>query len=743
MLTKKKKLLVLSVLTAIASVDFVCNANAEELKSYKLNEMIVEGRIDPNSTYDGQIIRTGGDVTVITSQEIEKKHYTSVADAIKRLPGVDVQTAGYKAFEYDYADYQDEVSINGDRRVVFLIDGKRITNEANSSANNHYSKSQMFAMIGIQNIERIEVIKGASAMAYGSDATGGVINIITKKGNKSHTTLDAAYGSWGTQKYAVSNAGKKDKLSWIVSYNKDKRNDMKYKDREYKKTRTYTNSSYDQDNTFLKLDYEFDKHNSLEFMHTYKNTYAMYPIMAPDYSSLSQLINDFAAIDAGLATQLNPNTNGYNKLPQSDPAWNRYHRWWYVFNEGSFTKNRTSNYDLKYTFKDDDGIENYIRVYNDENRYYMNRNRPKFTDFRVLDYKQLSWAKERSNGVNLRYGKKLDDNNIIYSGIDYSNNSFWQHAYASYYPDTGIFKHGNYKNIKRDVWNAFIQDKIKLDKFTFTPGVRYNYYGKNSGSALSNKNVASSLDTGSYSHLTLGLFTNYDFNDNHRMYASWSQLYNAPYATAIASAANKLEAEKGNAYTLGYSGSISKSTFGANYTLTKLDNTFGKFTVPSDTDPELFEAKVTNVKSKVTSFCLTYGYRFDDNWSVNAAYSHAKTDIEENQGTSDQLSTTDDLRNSLHYNNKYTSSVNYDKGKFSTGFDFTFYTGMNAKYFSDNEFFIVDWHANYKIDKNWNAYALVNNLTNRAYETKAVAVEGIGAMPMEGINFLVGVNYSF
>lgn len=53
MLTGKKKLLVLSVLTAITSVDFVCNANAEELKSYKLSEIIVEGRIDPNSTYDG------------------------------------------------------------------------------------------------------------------------------------------------------------------------------------------------------------------------------------------------------------------------------------------------------------------------------------------------------------------------------------------------------------------------------------------------------------------------------------------------------------------------------------------------------------------------------------------------------------------------------------------------------------------------------------------------------------------
>lgn len=50
MLTGKKKLLVLSVLTAITSVDFVCNANAEELKSYKLSEIIVEGRINPNST---------------------------------------------------------------------------------------------------------------------------------------------------------------------------------------------------------------------------------------------------------------------------------------------------------------------------------------------------------------------------------------------------------------------------------------------------------------------------------------------------------------------------------------------------------------------------------------------------------------------------------------------------------------------------------------------------------------------
>lgn len=150
----------------------------------------------------------------------------------------------------------------------------------------------------------------------------------------------------------------------------------------------------------MKLNYDFDKNQSVEFMHTYKNTFAYYPIMAPDYSSKPALDE---AINSG---NFNPNNNGYDKLPQDDPAWNRYHRWWYVFNEGSFTKNRSSNYDLKYTFKDDDGIENYIRIFNDENRYYMDRNRPKFTDYTKLDYKQYSWTKDQAKGINLRWGKK-------------------------------------------------------------------------------------------------------------------------------------------------------------------------------------------------------------------------------------------------------------------------------------------------------------------------------------------------
>lgn len=75
MFKNKKKALAMSVLCAIASVGFVMSASAEETMTGQLNEVVVEGSkdgISPKDTYDGKIIRSGGDVTVITSKEIEK-----------------------------------------------------------------------------------------------------------------------------------------------------------------------------------------------------------------------------------------------------------------------------------------------------------------------------------------------------------------------------------------------------------------------------------------------------------------------------------------------------------------------------------------------------------------------------------------------------------------------------------------------------------------------------------------------
>lgn len=66
--------------------------------------------------------RTGGDVQVIDSDTIEKRHYTQVGDALKYIPGVQVQTpGGYRGGEYGYTQTHSIVTINGDARELYLL----------------------------------------------------------------------------------------------------------------------------------------------------------------------------------------------------------------------------------------------------------------------------------------------------------------------------------------------------------------------------------------------------------------------------------------------------------------------------------------------------------------------------------------------------------------------------------------------------------------------------------------------
>ncbi len=113
-----------------------------------------------------------GSVSVITSEQIKLSGATTVAGALGRLPGVFVGAGAGNA--------QNEIRIRGmaGEYGLILIDGKRVPNaERNISS----SPANRTNWVSIENIERIEVIRGAASSLYGADALSGVINIITKK----------------------------------------------------------------------------------------------------------------------------------------------------------------------------------------------------------------------------------------------------------------------------------------------------------------------------------------------------------------------------------------------------------------------------------------------------------------------------------------------------------------------------------------------------------------------------------
>ncbi|MDD3446951.1 MAG: TonB-dependent receptor [Zavarzinia sp.] len=129
----------------------------------------------------------GSAVTVITGEELEAKQIRVVSDALRMVPGLAVSRTGT-------IGNQTQIRIRGSEanQTLVMIDGVVVNNPAASSEFD-------FGHLLTADIERIEVLRGPQSALYGSDAVGGVINIVTKKGRgEPRLTTSIEGGSNGT-----------------------------------------------------------------------------------------------------------------------------------------------------------------------------------------------------------------------------------------------------------------------------------------------------------------------------------------------------------------------------------------------------------------------------------------------------------------------------------------------------------------------------------------------------------------
>lgn len=153
-------------------------------------------------------------VIVITQEEIQNSHAGRLRDLFENLPSLTLQNG---AFPSASAKNKSALSIRGlgSSGTLLLIDGKRLAGEVK----NPYDLDR----IPLSIIERIEIIKGSSSALYGSDAMGGVINIITKAPTKE---VEGSFGLRGESSYKgegfegmsdLDIRGKKEKFSYALS----------------------------------------------------------------------------------------------------------------------------------------------------------------------------------------------------------------------------------------------------------------------------------------------------------------------------------------------------------------------------------------------------------------------------------------------------------------------------------------------------------------------------------------------
>lgn len=225
---------------------------AEEIEEFALDEIVVTANRVPTKAGE-----TAANVTVITAEQIEKGHYNNVGQILEHIPGIVMVNKG--SLGSTSVPY-----INGSEQVLLMIDGRRM-NLPNGVGGFGMATANLSSFVSIDNIERIEIVKGGKSALYGADAVGGVINIITKQGEQNQTTVQASGGNWDSYGYSLANQGKDGNTGWL--FTASKKHTGNYVDGNGNK---YNYTAIDQDAYTLRLDQKLSGGN-LSFAYEHLN----------------------------------------------------------------------------------------------------------------------------------------------------------------------------------------------------------------------------------------------------------------------------------------------------------------------------------------------------------------------------------------------------------------------------------------------------------------------------------------
>ncbi|WP_300623837.1 TonB-dependent siderophore receptor [uncultured Megasphaera sp.] len=288
---------------------------------------------------------------VITAEDLERNQYIDVQTALEQVNGVTVteQVPGTSAY----------IRLNGDDRVLVLVDGQPITNPQSAA----YGRGtvDLQTLPGVDHIERIEVTKGSGSVRYGSGAVGGVVNIITKRGGQNRTTLDVNTGSWGTHNYSLTTSGSSGNTSWYVTGSLGHRKYYQFNDDGYDTDES--RGDYNKDSLTARIDQRLNDSSSLTFWATHTN-----------FQGHGSTFDD-SDEQPGL---------------QTITANKRIER-------------LNNNYSLTYTFGEDGDTPGFIRYFN--------------------NYSKNLWTyhfHSRYQGVQAENSWKLGDHNVLTAGVEWT-----------------------------------------------------------------------------------------------------------------------------------------------------------------------------------------------------------------------------------------------------------------------------------------------------------------------------------
>ena len=647
--------------------------------------------------------------TIVTAEEIKEKNYKSVKEALQDIPSVNIINNTFGSM----IDLRGQGGLDGNSagakaNVQILLDGVAINSLETSMV------SSPINTISIDNVERIEVIPGGGSVIYGSGTSGGVINIITKKGTGTRANAGYSYTSFNGKKYDVSAGHTIGKFDIDLSYSNNE-------------AKGYRDDSKDDSEYFQgKVRYDINDNHNVEFKYN-------------NYNAGANILNSLTK------EQLEQN----RKMGDTD---------------GFITKMDTDkdDYTLTYNGKLSSNLDiNTIAFYSKTDMLMDMPSESADTKWNFKDEKK---------GVKTKLKYSYGNNNSIIWGIDYINNDGGRYGKVNVNNAMMSMNTKTDMDLNKDTIATFVMNTYKYNDFEFTQGIRYEKsdYEVTRTSATKITSLIPTMNKETFSSQTFTkdednyaweLSGSYNYSDTGRTYLRYERGFTSPGPSLLTNKyggsyyLNNLDSQTYNSFEIGmsdYKGftAINLSLF---YSLT--DKEIYTYMSSGMTNSNIlnynldkterygFEIKLEQYIDKLT-LSQTYQY-------INAEIKKGKEKLFDGNGnviTGENLSGNKIAGVPEH---RFTLGAKYDfTNNFNINGEVVYngnsYINNNNKYGKQDNYVVTNIRANYNMDNGLSLFAGINNLFDEEYCTSVSysQSEGYTYDPAAERNYYVGFRYS-
>lgn len=662
-----------------ASVSAASTASGSAQPQAKANEDMGQEVVVTATKSEKNKLDVPASITVITAEDIQKTKAKSIYDVVSKIPGIFANSR----------NYSDDVRIVirgvGNRALSFGIKGILVLLDGVPVSDIDAHKSDL---VDVNSVERVEVIRGPYSTIYGSQAMGGVINIITKKGkllDKDEKKIRISYGSYNAQQYIFSDMGKiSDKSSFYIFGGRQSaegyRNQNKWGDSRF----------------FTKEDIGIDDTSNVTVMYSYSY-------------SLLQLPGDLTLAQ-------------YNADPQQAAAAN-------------LAKNYQRN-QIKSRFS-----TAYTKDFSDDNNLVVNV----FYQDLILDHPIFQYIDNYTNGVGTDVKWSVGTNlfgmkNTWITGINAETNKADLRNWVNNSTQLSNVKGAliSYRKLDTNKFGVFLQDEIQISSpVTLILGARSD--NLNYVNTVASTGVAATYDA---TKISPKVALNYRLSDTSSVFANYSTGFNAPVyyeAAAPNPVGSVLKPEEATSYEIGFNGKIANlSTTLSLYTMDIVNEIM---TIPPAVPGGMTTyGNIGQTNHKGVE--LSLAYPISDMWSFGANYTLGSNTFVNYQTFNGKtlIGVPDSMINGEIKYNPQGTGFNGSVGFINMGPHFI----DNANILTCDGYTVYNIRLGYKASKELEYWLVGDNIFNTKYATLGYMS---GATPMytpgNAVGYTFGMNYTF